>query len=89
MVKIWYDPSYVKAVEDIIKKKESDIPALRKQLKILSRFHQERQINPCLAESSMSGHIEAAYNMERQKVTYRRSLEIQTCDILLLISIKN
>lgn len=34
VVKIGYDPSNVKEVEEIIKKKEVDIAALRKQLKI-------------------------------------------------------
>lgn len=34
MVKIGYDPSDVKVVEEVIKKKETDIEALRKQLKM-------------------------------------------------------
>ena len=34
VVKIRYDPSDVKAIEEIIKKKEVDIASLRKQLKM-------------------------------------------------------
>jgi len=33
-VRIWYDPSNVKAAKEIIKKKEMDIAALKKQLKM-------------------------------------------------------
>lgn len=36
VVKIGYDPSDVKEVEEIIKKKEADIASLRKQLKMLA-----------------------------------------------------
>jgi hypothetical protein len=34
VLKIGYDPSNVKAVEEMLKKKNSDIPSLRKQLKL-------------------------------------------------------
>jgi len=36
MIKIGYDPTDVKAIEDIIKKKNANISALRKQLKLTS-----------------------------------------------------
>jgi len=34
VLKIGYDPSNVKVVEEMLKKKNSDIPSLRKQLKL-------------------------------------------------------
>jgi hypothetical protein len=36
VIKIGYDPSNVKAVEELLKKKNDDIVSLRKQLKLLA-----------------------------------------------------
>jgi hypothetical protein len=36
VLKIFYDPSNIKAVEELLKKKNDDIASLRKQLKLLA-----------------------------------------------------
>jgi hypothetical protein len=70
VLKIGYDPSNVKATEELLKKKNVDIDSLRKQLKLLatedsqekdmveSEGHKEDMLNPIMEENAHMKEME-------------------------------